>query len=318
MSQVNVVPVYCPNPDELLNASYLGAGALGRVESCATQGGTYAELGTFPLVTVTYYYAYYHQAAAGPLWYQVRFSDSGGTKFTAYGTPFQAGGRTTLSSLEHVRRLVNPDAPTDTSHDGELLVYLAQVTDLIHTMIERYFLPDPLDPTATSTLTFDGQWGNEHGYGGAWGGQSYPNRYSRLFVARGVRTITTLKLRYGGTGSPQVTVPSSAYVLRPAAQDRDPGQPAQWVELAYPAQYTFALPGNDVIEIVGTFGYATVPPVIEGISERTVLRAWRARASGLGEGVGPSEAGASYIKWAMSYEDNQLLQSHFSEWPLVR
>jgi hypothetical protein len=316
---MNVLPLYVSNPEEMLNASYLGAGALGRVESSATQVGGYAELGTFALVAGTYYYPYYHSAGTPGLWYQVRYSAAGGGSLTGYDTAFQ-GGRVTLSRLERIRRLVNPDAvpgsAADMANDGLLIGYMVQVTDLIHTMVEPYFLQDPIG-SGTSTLTFDGQYGNEHSYGGAYGGQSYANRFSRLYVSRGIRSVSTLKLRYGGTGSAQITVPSTAYVLRPTAQERDPGQPAKWLELVYPPSYTFALPGSDIIEIVGTFGYDSVPPLIEGISDRTVLRAWRARGAGLGESLG-GEAGGSYMRWAMSKDDEDILQSHFSEWPLVR
>jgi hypothetical protein len=318
---MNVIRLYCPNPEELLNASYLGAGTLLHVESSATQVGGYAELGTVALVAGTYYYAYYHTAGTPGLWYQTRYSNAGGSTFTAYSTAWQDGGPTTLSRLERLRRLVNPDvvpgSAADLANDGQLLLIAQQVTDLIHTMIERYFLPIPMD-SGTATMTFDGQWGNQKAYGQGWGGQGSPNRPDRLFIAAGVRSITSLKLRLGGTGSAQVTVPAANYVIRPTLQERDPGQPGQWIELVYPQGYTFMLMGSDVIEVVGTFGYASVPPLIEAISDRTCLRAWRARSSGLGESIGGPETGGSYIKWAMSYEDNQLLQSHFSEWPLVR
>jgi hypothetical protein len=219
---------------------------------------------------------------------------------------------TGLCTLADARQITHLDNPTNTADDADLLVLIDRVTDLIHTMIDRYFLQDD-----AATYTFDGQWGNSYSYGNAYGGQGPSNRFYRLLIPRGIRAITTLKLRLGGTGSTQITVPSTAYVIRPAEQDRDPGEPGRWIEFTYPPLYTFSIPGSDVIEVVGDFGYDSVPPWIQKIALNTVARAWRARSSGMGEALG-GEPGAGYIHWAMSKDDEDMLQSHYSEWPLVR
>jgi len=323
MSQTTVLHLYCPNPEELLNASYLGAGALLRIESSTTQVGGYAELGTVALVAGTYFYTYYHAGATPGLWYQTRYSNAGATVFTGYSTPWADGGQTTISSLANLRRMVNPDvvpgSTADLANDGQLLRIAQQVTDLIHTLTPQYFLRNPLDPAGTTTLTFDGQWGNSNAWGGAWGGQGVGNRYSRLYIPQGVRSVTTLKIRLGGTGSAQVLIPAANYVIRPSAQDRQyPNEPGHYIELVYPQGYTFFVMGSDVIEVVGTFGHDSVPLTVEAISDRTCLRAWRARGSGMGESIGGPETGGSYIKWAMSYEDAKMLQQTYSEWPMVR
>ena len=65
-----------------------------------------------------------------------------------------------------------------------------------------------------------------------------------------------------------------------------------------------------MIQVVGDFGYAAVPPTVERICRETVLRAFRRRGTGMGEGL--AGEGVSYINWAMTKEDRTLLETIYS------
>jgi len=200
-----------------------------------------------------------------------------------------------LCTLADVRAMVHVDEPTYATDDTALQAYMADATDLIHTLTGRYFLPDD-----AATYVFDGQWDDPY----------------CLRIPRGIRTITTLKVRTGGTGSAQVTLGATHYDIRPLVQHRSPGEPGNRIELNELAGYNFALIGAGVIEVIGDFGYAAVPPVIARICRETVVRAWRRRGSGFGE-LGAPETGAGYINWCMSLEDKRLLASMYDDGPRV-
>jgi hypothetical protein len=199
---------------------------------------------------------------------------------------------TFLCALADVRALAHVDDPTNTDDDATLTDLMGAATDLIHTLTGRYFLPD-----GGATYTFDGQWNNP------WA----------LPIPRGIRTVTTLKVRTGGTGSAlSAALGVTEFCIRPLVQDRAPGEPGFRIELTELASSYFALIGSEVIEVVGDFGYAAVPPTVERICRETVLRAFRRRGSGLGESLSGPGTPASYISWAMTLEDKRLLEEVYS------
>jgi hypothetical protein len=201
-----------------------------------------------------------------------------------------------LCTLADVRSLAHVDDPTNTADDAILSDMMEAATDLIHTITGRYFLPE-----TAATYTFDGQWTNPR----------------VLQIPRGIRTVTTLKVRPGGTGSAlSSALGATEYVLRPGVQDRSPGEPATYIVLTDASSYTFALAGYDVIQVVGDFGYAAIPPTIERICRETVLRAFRRRASGMSESIGGDSA-TNFITWAMTYEDRKLLEDVYGWGPKV-
>jgi hypothetical protein len=200
-----------------------------------------------------------------------------------------------LCTLAGVRAIVHQDDITDTSDDALLAGYLTDVTDLIHTLTGRYFLPDD-----GATYYFDGQWNDPY----------------TLHIPRGIRAVTSLKYRTGTGGALSAAQPATSYAIRPLVQDRAPGEPGNRLELTELTGFNFALWGSEVIEIVGDFGYAAVPPTIERIARNTVLRAWRSRGTGMGENLGGE--GASYINWAMTLEDKRMLESIYNDGPRVR
>lgn len=293
---MNVLKITVENPEELLNASMYGAGALFRVESSATQAGTYAEVGTAALVSGTYIYTFYDNAATSGKWYRVRYSDSGGTKFSDYGQTFQSldtGASRSYADLYAVKRVLGI-AATDTTDDDWLLGRANMANRLIESRTGRIFAPDPV-----TVYTFDGDDALENG--------------KFLAVPRGIRTCTLLEVA-AYTSGPYMTIPSTDYFLRPSGADLEPGWP--YTELwmtdipssGNPFPY-FAV-GKDTIRVTGTFGWAETPPEIAEIAETLVVGMYRARASGGTDAVTVGSAGERTIWRLLGTEQWKTLRRY--------
>jgi hypothetical protein len=113
-------------------------------------------------------------------------------------------------------------------------------------------------------------------------------------------TVTTLKVRTGGEGSTQVTVPSSDYYLEPA--NRLAVEPARWIELGsgISSGVTVFTSGKRTVEILGDWIRAAIPSDINDICIDMTIQALRERGRGapnlaaaLGDDdVGPRGMGA--------------------------
>jgi hypothetical protein len=95
-----------------------------------------------------------------------------------------------------------------------------------------------------------------------------------------VVTVTTLKIRTGGEGSTQVTVPSSDYFLEPAGRGQD--EPARWIELGsgISSGVTRFTAGKGTIEIVGDFGRSATPADINDLAIEMTIQLFRERGQG--------------------------------------
>lgn len=93
-------------------------------------------------------------------------------------------------------------------------------------------------------------------------------------------SVTTLKVRTGGEGTTQVTVPSSDYFLEPAG--RMAADPARWVELAASptSGVTVFTAGKGTVEIVGTWGRIAIPADINDLSIEMAIQKLRERGQG--------------------------------------
>lgn len=257
------VHVYVENPEELLNASAFGAGALLRVEWCATQAGAYAEFASTPIVAATRAYTLYHGAGVTGTWYRTRYSTAAPAvpaDYSEYSDPFQSGGSGSgLCDLDDVRQRLGL-AATDTTSDEDLAEFIAQVTTDILGHTGREFIGSVAD----ETRTFD-----------------VPADFCRtLWVPGGVRSITTLGIASGDQpdSAGTYTTATTGWYLRPLAQERTSGWPATRVELSWTSGLYF-YPGRSTVQIVGRFGWSAVPPDIAGIATSAVVRRFQARQS---------------------------------------
>ena len=117
---------------------------------------------------------------------------------------------TFLCALADVRALTHVDNPTNTADDATLTDLMESATDLIHTITGRYFLADD-----GATYYFDGQWANP------W----------IIPIPRGIRTVTSIKVRTGTGTALSAALGATEYCIRPLAQDRAPGEPGFRIEL---------------------------------------------------------------------------------------
>lgn len=83
----NRLMIEVTDPDGLLAG--LGANAVIRLQTSATQTGTYTDLTTIPIVAADHEYVYEHLAGTTTDWYRARFEDAAGLFPKTYAAPFQ-------------------------------------------------------------------------------------------------------------------------------------------------------------------------------------------------------------------------------------
>lgn len=124
---MNSLHMTCPNPDELIGA--WGAGSRIRIQSSATQTGTYADVAFVVLVSLQTAYAYEHVAGIDSTWYKVRFEDSTGANANDYGAPFQSGDATSAyASIAAFRSFTRNQYITDAADPDTFIESLALAT----------------------------------------------------------------------------------------------------------------------------------------------------------------------------------------------
>jgi hypothetical protein len=103
--------------------------------------------------------------------------------------------------------------------------------------------------------------------------------------------VTTLKVRTGGEGSTQVTVPSSDYYLEPA--NRISGEPARWIELGsgLSSGVTRFTAGKRTVEIAGDWVRSAIPSDINDVCIEMVIQQFRTRGLQLQTGASPFDGG---------------------------
>lgn len=253
----NLIRVYVEEPSVLLGAGMYDAGAIIRLQSCATETGVYVNESTAALVSGTLAYTLYDSDGTSTTWYRTRYENSGGTITSDWTPVFQVGGEEAgyLCSLADVRqRLSLPTA--DVASDEDLAEFIRQVTIDILGHTGREFVGTPGDVTRTFDVA---QWDD------------------CLYIPGGIRSITTLGLASGdqpdSAGSYTTT---TNYYLRPLPHERTKGWPATRVELGTGSYF---YPGRSTVQITGKFGWLSVPSDIAGIAASAVVRKFQARQS---------------------------------------
>ena len=277
---------------EVLQTNAYGAGALVRVERSATGGGAgYAELGTVAIVAGQMAVTYYHQTGASTDWYRTRYSNSVNTLQSEYGGEFQAGGPQPYTTFNAVKARLGI---TDTTDDALLETYVNQVNDWLEERLGR-----PVGPDNGATYIFDG------------------NGTRRLHVPRGVRAVTSLTVA-PATGQTPVTVPAADIKLVPAAGERLPRHPADWIYLSdipTGGVYYFA-PGFGTVTVVGDFGFAAIPDALTDVATTCVVSKYRARGAGGGDNYTLGVDGERTFERYLGYEDKITIR-RYAVGPLV-
>ena len=166
----NSITVYVEDASELLNAGMYDAGAIIRLQSCATETGVYADEATTALVAGTRSYVLYDVNGLSSTWYRTRYENVGGTVTSDWSALFQVGGEEGgyLCSLADVKQRLEI---TDTTDDEWLQEQIIAITDEIESLTGRRLRPDPASGTKTVYLDYAGD-----GY--------------TLWMPRGVRSIS--------------------------------------------------------------------------------------------------------------------------------
>ncbi len=250
-----ILSVTVENADELLNTSYLGAGALGRVERSATGGGAgYSEISTFALVAGTRLYTVYDLAGAIDSWYRIRYSKSDGTSPSSYGDEFQAGDETggLLCSVYDVEQRLGT---TLSVNDRETITELIRELSVgIEGYCGRWFAPRPLQ--GTTTFRVHTSWGR------------------RLRLSKGIRSITTLGIATQDQPASGGTYTTAAdYSIDPPEMERSVGWPGTSIEFSRTGASVF-YDARYGAEITGAFGFAAIPYDIQGVAISGVIRRW--------------------------------------------
>jgi hypothetical protein len=250
------------NADELLNVGMYDAGAIVRLQSCATETGTYANETTAALVSGTKAYTLFDADGTSSTWYRTRYENSGGTVTSDWSSVFQVGGEEAgyLCSIYDVKQRLGI---TDTTDDEWLAEQIAAVTDEIETITGRRLRPDPASGTKTIYLDYTGD-----GY--------------TLWLPRGVRSLTYVGAAStdqpdAGTGT--YTEITSGVYIDPPEHMRSPGWPGTRVTIGTTSGFRF-YPGRRTVKLTGAFGWAAVPASVRAIAELCVVSAYRGRSSG--------------------------------------
>lgn len=284
----NVIRIGVENPDELLNASMYGTGAVVQVQTASDQAFTSpSDVTTVAIVTGVTAYTAYHQAGTSSSWYRTRYENAGETVTSDWSDAFQATPAT-LASLYDLKSKLGYDQ-TITTHDEDFLEYLRRVTDFIHGETRRHFLPDD-----AATYRFDGWDAVANG--------------RCLVVRRGIRSVTTLKTAPNTNGT-LAAVSSTDFFLRPSSAELRSGEPATQVWLSDLTGSIFSL-GFSNIEIVGNFGWSAPPGDIEDVCLNTAARMWLSRQAGQADIVGSGESGNPIVSRYLGVQDRETINRY--------
>lgn len=293
---MSILKIPVENPDELLNSSFLGAGALGRWERSATGGGAgFSEIGTFALVAGTRLYTIYDPNGAVGSWYRVRYSKSDGSAPTAYSDEWQSSPDDTaglICSLDDVKQELSATT-VDASRDELLLEKIRQVGSEIMLYTGRRFTRNPASGTAEYLFDVD-CYGNE------------------LLIGQGIATATKLEIATASqpeTGGTYTEVPTTAWWLRPVMAERDFGWPATRIAISNLSGARF-WPGYNTVRVTMALGWDKVPYDIQAIAQRAVTGSYMAKGSGAGGVAAVGPTGAMTILRFISPADRETLDRY--------
>lgn len=122
------------------------------------------------------------------------------------------------------------------------------------------------------------------------------NGLTRLYVPRGIRTLSALSLG-DFTGDDLDLLDPGDYLLRPTTHDRTPGWPAEWIVLSDRAtgSHSRFAAGFGTVSYTATTGWDAIPDDLVDAALTTAVRAWHARQSGQADVVGSDETGAPVV-----------------------
>jgi len=291
----NTLTITVENPDQVLNAGLYGAGAVVRVQTGATETGSYADVTgtdstpTIPVVAATRSYTGYDPAGIGSSWYRTRYENVGATRLSDWTPAFQTGDETAglICSTYDVAQELGGD-PLSANDLENVIEKIRQVTVAIEGYTGRWFVPRPLSGTTTYRVGTSG--------------------FQRIRIAKGIRSVTSLGIATSNqpaTGGTYTLANATDYWLGPPDMDRDVGWPATSIVLNSTSALRLTSASFGA-EIVGAFGFAAVPADIQGVAIRAVVRRFIGKGGG-GVSVAVGPAGTEFLLPDMSGSDRSTL-----------
>lgn len=260
-----ILTITVENADQLLNASALGAGALGRVERSATGGGAgFSEIGTFALVSGTRLYTYYDTAGADGSFYRVRYSTSGGGSLSAYGDEWQAGDEQAglLCSTRDVWQRMNGNATMPANEEELILEIIREVSDELEDYVGRWLAPRPTYSSTTATLVLDVE---------EWTRSLLVTQGHRVCGIRSVTALGAASSSQPQTGGTYTSATLADILLRPLPTADGPAH--RLIVTNYPTgSVSGFFPGYNTVTVTGTFGPASVAPRIQAVAIAAVTK----------------------------------------------
>lgn len=241
---------FVPNPSDII----VGYGATPklRFERSATQGGAFAEITTINVTATLFAYEYWYAAGLLTDWFRTRFSDSGGTSFSSYDTPWSPSEPTAYATLEDVIPLFETRPSDKRLARLEQLLTIATGQVIDECGHRDYFMHPG---SGTATWTADG------------------NGSSILHLHDGFVSVSLVEQSFDG-GTTYVTVPSTDYMLRGdspySAEPVRTGEPYFHLVLTGFGTYATWPPTFRSVRLTGVRGWPVIP---SGLVESTAQRA---------------------------------------------
>lgn len=289
------LPLTVENPDEIRNAGMYDTGAIMRLQWSATETGAFADVsgtGSTPTIAVlaaTRFYTGYDPNGTGSTWYRTRYENAGGTRLSDWTAAFQVGDETAgqLCSVYDVEQELGQ---TLTANDKEMVLEkIRQVSAAIEGFTGRWFAPRPLSGTTTyRTHTRSGRV---------------------LRIPKGIRSITTLSVATTDqptSGGTYTAATATDYYIDPPDIERDANWPGTSVRFRSTSGTLF-YDASFGVEIVGAFGWASVPFDVQGVAIRAVVRRYIGKGGG-GAAVAIGPEGTEILLPDLSGSDRRVLE----------
>lgn len=251
-------------PNKIRNAGMYDTGALIRVQSSATESGAFADLsgtGSTPTIAVvadTRTYTAYDPNGAASTWYRTRYENAAATRTSDWSSAFQVAEESVglLCSLFDVKQRLGVSS-TDANNDETLLELIRSVSTAIEGYTGRWLAPRPTSGTTTYRV--------------------HTSASRTLWLPKGIRSVTTLGYAtedQPSSGGTYTTITSTDYAIEPPDMERDYGWPGTRIMLRSNGTVTRFSDALYGAEIVGAFGFASVPADISDIAANAVIRKW--------------------------------------------
>lgn len=292
------------SPDQILNAGAYGTGAVFRLQSSATSGGTYADVSgtgstpTIAIVTDIRSYTGYDPNGSSTTWYRTRFENTGGTIVSDWSTVFQVGATGGLHpdyvSLDEMRAFLRITDVSDIEADLPLANAITAASRAVDWATDRQF---GLLSTAAARY-FRPVWSEAHG---KW----------QIHIDD-LMSSTSLVVKSDTDDDAAYETTITDYRLWPlnAATSSRP-----WTELVFGTSASLGY-AEGAIEVTALWGWSSVPATVKNATLIQASRFFKRRESPFGI-AGSPEMGNEMRLLARVDPDVAVMLMPYRRWAMV-